>query len=87
LRPFVISSVTYGRNFGRSAIGFEVDDEAHTITWGYGGLLLVTWPRDGASITLSVHGLDEAAVADLTERWSAWWVGHVGTPDAEVPHH
>ena len=51
------------------------------------GLLLVTWPRDGASITLSVYGLDDAAVTDLTERWSAWWVGHVGTPDPEVPYH
>jgi hypothetical protein len=51
------------------------------------GLLLVTVPRDGASVTLTTYGLDDAAVADLTERWNAWWVGHVGTPDPENPYH
>ena len=49
------------------------------------GLLLLTLPRDAAWLTLSVYGLDDAAVADLTERWSAWWVGHVGAPDPEAP--
>lgn len=50
------------------------------------GLLLVTWPRDSASVTLSVFGLDGAAVVDLGERWNAWWVDHVGTPDPDSPY-
>lgn len=50
------------------------------------GLLLVTWPRDSASVTLSVFGLDDAAVVDLSERWNAWWVDHVGPPDPDSPY-
>ena len=47
------------------------------------------WPRppDAASMTLSLYGRDDAEVADLTRRWNAWWVDHVGTPDPESPYH
>jgi uncharacterized protein YndB with AHSA1/START domain len=73
---------------GRSGdLWFRSDHQlAVTVDQWNDGLLLVTWPRDTASVTLSVFGLDDAAVVDLTERWTAWWTGHVGTPDPDSPY-
>jgi hypothetical protein len=52
-----------------------------------GHLRLVLRARDAASLTITAYGLDDAAVADLTGHWSAWWVDHVGTPDPGSPPH
>ena len=73
---------------GRSGdLWFRSDHQlAVTVDQWNDGLLLVTWPRDSASVTLSVFGLDDAAVVDLSERWNAWWVDHVGTPDPDSPY-
>ena len=73
---------------GRSGdLWFRSDHQlAVTVDQWNDGLLLVTWPRDSASVTLSVFGLDDTTVVDLSERWTAWWVDHVGTPDPDSPY-
>lgn len=51
-----------------------------------GHLRLVTRVRDGASLTITTHGLDAVAVADLESHWRGWWADHVG-PAEEAGHH
>ena len=43
------------------------------------GLLALTDRRTSAAAILSTYGLDEAAVAELAERWQEWWAKHYGT--------
>lgn len=51
-------------------LGLTVD------AWG-DGLLVVAGqaPPGDAMAVLTTHGLDEAARADLAERWTTWWPG------------
>jgi hypothetical protein len=78
-----------GPDAGRSGdLWFRSEHQVGVTVDQYGpGLLLVTKARDQASMTLSLYGVDDAAVADLTTRWSEWWVDHVGAPDPEGPYH
>ena len=56
-------------------LGLTVDD------WGDGLLLVarspsVRPPYGAASVFLCTYGLDDAVLADLESRWSAWWDDH-----------
>jgi hypothetical protein len=48
-------------------------------SWGE-GLLEITDRRTPAGAILSTYGLDEAAVAELAERWKGWWAKHYQEP-------
>ena len=53
---------------------------AVTVDSWHDGLLVVTDRRRPAGAILSTYGLDEAAVAALTDRWTAWWGKHYEAP-------
>jgi hypothetical protein len=78
-----------GPDAGRSGdLWFRSEHQVGVTVDQYGrGLAIVMRARDQAALTITTYGLDDAAVADLTSRWSDWWAGHVGTPDPEGPSH
>lgn len=51
--------------------------------WGP-GLLVATWPRDTAGVTLATYGLADTEVDDLAARWRSWWGGHLGPLDGDL---
>jgi len=66
---------------GRHQIGVTVRG------WGDGLLVVMDRPpterapRGGSQMILTTYGLDDAAFAALSARWSSWWAEHFGPSD------